>query len=123
MIVVQRPSCRSNCLSRQPSTSCEGNRPIVLDGRDIPADPMYTLAKLGVCYLPQEPSVFRKLSVADNLRLVLELRPDLDRAGRERELESLMDELQVGHVADQAGQSLSGGERLRDVRARARAPA
>jgi lipopolysaccharide export system ATP-binding protein len=80
---------------------------------------MYLRAKRGVGYLPQEPSVFRKLSVADNLRLVLELRPDLDKAGRERELESLMDELQVGHVADQSGQSLSGGERRRVEIARA----
>jgi lipopolysaccharide export system ATP-binding protein len=63
--------------------------------------------------------VFRKLSVADNLRLVLELRPDLDRAGRERELAALMDELQVAHVADQVGASLSGGERRRTEIARA----
>ncbi|WP_032114277.1 ATP-binding cassette domain-containing protein, partial [Candidatus Paracaedibacter symbiosus] len=49
---------------------------IVLDGRDITAEPMYTRARLGVGYLPQEPSVFRKLSVADNIRLVLELRED-----------------------------------------------
>ena len=92
---------------------------IVLNGRDITAMPMYTRAKLGVGYLPQEPSVFRKLSVADNLRLVLELRNDLDAAGRRRELESLMDELQVGHVADQMGASLSGGERRRVEIARA----
>jgi lipopolysaccharide export system ATP-binding protein len=92
---------------------------IVLDGRDITAEPMYTRARLGVGYLPQEPSVFRKLSVADNIRLVLELRNDLDRNARERELASLMDELQVGHVADQAGQSLSGGERRRVEIARA----
>jgi lipopolysaccharide export system ATP-binding protein len=92
---------------------------IVLDGRDISGEPMYTRAKLGVGYLPQEPSVFRKLSVADNLRLVLELRTDLDAAGRERELENLMDELQVGHVADQLGASLSGGERRRVEIARA----
>ncbi|MFL5175743.1 MAG: ABC transporter ATP-binding protein, partial [Microvirga sp.] len=62
---------------------------------------------------------FRKLSVADNLRLVLELRPDLDGKGRERELENLMDELQVAHVADQIGASLSGGERRRVEIARA----
>jgi lipopolysaccharide export system ATP-binding protein len=92
---------------------------IVLDGRDITAEPMYTRAKLGVGYLPQEPSVFRKLSVADNLRLVLELRPDLDRKARQRELDSLMDELQVAHVADQIGASLSGGERRRVEIARA----
>ena len=63
--------------------------------------------------------MFRKLSVADNIRLVLELRSDLDAAGRERELASLMDELQVTHVADQIGASLSGGERRRVEIARA----
>ena len=94
---------------------------IVLDGQDITAQPMYTRARHGVGYLPQEPSVFRKLSVADNLRLVLELRPDLDRKSRERELESLLDELQVAHVADQIGASLSGGARRRVEIARARA--
>ncbi len=92
---------------------------IVLDGQDITADPMYSRAKLGVGYLPQEPSVFRKLSVADNIRLVLELREDLDADGRERELSALLDELQIGHVADQAGASLSGGERRRCEIARA----
>ena len=92
---------------------------IVLDGRDITAEPMYTRARLGVGYLPQEPSVFRKLSVADNIRLVLELREDLDRKGVEAELESLMDELQVTHVASQHGSSLSGGERRRVEIARA----
>src|SRR3546814_5637059 len=71
---------------------------------------MYTRARLGVGYLPQEPSVFRKLSVADNIRLVLELREDLDRNARESELASLMDELQVGHVSGQIGASLSRSE-------------
>ncbi|MBA3929420.1 MAG: LPS export ABC transporter ATP-binding protein [Xanthomonas sp.] len=92
---------------------------IELDGQDITAQPMYQRAKLGVGYLPQEPSVFRKLSVADNIRLVLELRDDLDSAGTERELASLLDELQVTHVADQLGASLSGGERRRVEIARA----
>ncbi|MNM80950.1 Lipopolysaccharide export system ATP-binding protein LptB [compost metagenome] len=92
---------------------------IVLDGQDITADPMYSRAKLGVGYLPQEPSVFRKLSVADNIRLVLELRDDLDAQGRERELSSLLDELQISHVAEQLGASLSGGERRRCEIARA----
>ena len=86
---------------------------ITLDGKDITGDPMYVRSKYGVGYLPQEPSVFRKLSVADNIMTVLELRDDLDKAGRERELASLMDELQVTHVADQQGASLSGGERRR----------
>src|SRR6476469_10843616 len=68
---------------------------ILLDGKDITAEPMYARAKHGVGYLPQEPSVFRRLTVADNIRLVLELRTDLDRKGRERELGVLMEELQV----------------------------
>ncbi len=92
---------------------------IELDGKDITAEPMYRRAKLGVGYLPQEPSVFRKLSVADNIRLVLELREDLDASGIERELASLLDELQITHVSDQLGASLSGGERRRVEIARA----
>ena len=92
---------------------------IELDGRDITAEPMYKRAKLGVGYLPQEPSVFRKLTVSDNLRLVLELREDLDSAGVDRELASLLDELQIAHVAEQLGASLSGGERRRCEIARA----
>ncbi len=92
---------------------------IVLDGQDITDEPMYDRAKLGVGYLPQEPSVFRKLSVADNIRLVLELRGDLDKAGRQLELASLMEELQITHVANQMGASLSGGERRRVEIARA----
>jgi len=92
---------------------------IVLDGHDITSEPMYIRAKRGVGYLPQEPSVFRKLSVADNIMLVLELREDLSRQARKRELGALLDELQISHVADQPGASLSGGERRRAEIARA----
>jgi lipopolysaccharide export system ATP-binding protein len=92
---------------------------IELDGRDITMLPMHSRARLGMGYLPQEPSVFRRLTVADNLRAVLELRTDLDNAGRERELEALLVELQVAHVANQVGASLSGGERRRTEIARA----
>jgi lipopolysaccharide export system ATP-binding protein len=92
---------------------------IVLDGQDITSEPMYRRAKLGVGYLPQEPSVFRKLTVADNIRLVLELREDLDSAGAEKELASLLEELQITHVSEQLGASLSGGERRRVEIARA----
>jgi len=92
---------------------------IVLDGHDITAEPMYVRAKRGVGYLPQEPSVFRKLSVADNIMLVLELRDDLNRETRKRELAALLEELQISHVAGQLGASLSGGERRRAEIARA----
>ena len=96
---------------------------IVLDGTPTSPTDNRTRAKRGVGYLPQEPSVFRKLSVADNIRLVLELREDLDDDGRERELEGLLDELQIGHVAEQLGASLSGGERRRVEIARTRGQA
>ena len=92
---------------------------ILLDGKDITALPMHERARRGLGYLPQEASVFRKLSVADNIAAVLELRTDLDAHRRARELSSLLEELQIGHVAGQAGASLSGGERRRVEIARA----
>ncbi|MEO8459113.1 MAG: LPS export ABC transporter ATP-binding protein [Dokdonella sp.] len=92
---------------------------IRLDGNDITVLPMHARARRGVGYLPQEPSVFRRLSVAENILAILELRDDLDAAGRNAELESLLDELQVAHIAGQKGQSLSGGERRRVEIARA----
>ncbi len=92
---------------------------ILLDGTDITALPMHARARFGLGYLPQEPSVFRRLSVADNILAILELRADLDAQGRQRELDALMEELQVTHVADQLGASLSGGERRRVEIARA----
>jgi lipopolysaccharide export system ATP-binding protein len=92
---------------------------ITIDERDVTELPMHVRARLGVGYLPQEPSVFRRLSVADNILAILELRDDLDGAGRTAELEGLLDDLQIGHIADQRGVSLSGGERRRVEIARA----
>ncbi|HPA00970.1 MAG TPA: LPS export ABC transporter ATP-binding protein [Chiayiivirga sp.] len=92
---------------------------ILLDGADITALPMHQRARRGVGYLPQEPSIFRRLTAAQNVMAVLELREDLDARGRENELLALLEELQVAHVADQRGASLSGGERRRVEIARA----
>lgn len=90
-----------------------------LNDRDITAQPMHARARLGIGYLPQEASVFRKLSVADNILAILELRDDLNRRQRADELERLMNELHITHIRDAEGQALSGGERRRVEIARA----
>ncbi|WP_322520597.1 LPS export ABC transporter ATP-binding protein [Guyparkeria halophila] len=90
-----------------------------LDGRDITHTPIDRRAHLGLGYLPQEPSVFRKLTVRENILAILELRRDLDRATRRRALDELLEELHITHIADSKGQSLSGGERRRVEIARA----
>ena len=92
---------------------------IEMNGRDITRSAVHVRARAGLGYLPQEASVFRKLSVEDNLRAVLEVRRDLDRAARERRLEQLLEELGVTHVRTSLGISLSGGERRRVEIARA----
>ena len=92
---------------------------IRLDERDITGLPMHARARLGIGYLPQEPSVFRRLNVAENVLAVLELRPDLNRHQREQMLEALLDELKIAHLSGQKGLSLSGGERRRVEIARA----
>jgi lipopolysaccharide export system ATP-binding protein len=86
---------------------------------DISALPIHARARRGVGYLPQEASVFRKLTVADNVLAILETRAELDQAGREAKLEELLEELHIGHVRNTLGMSLSGGERRRVEIARA----
>jgi lipopolysaccharide export system ATP-binding protein len=99
-------------------TACEQGQ-ILLDDRNITHLPMHHRAQLGLGYLPQEPSVFRRLSVADNIMAILEMRPSGDDTARHERLEQLLDELQIGHVRDSLGLSLSGGERRRVEIARA----
>jgi lipopolysaccharide export system ATP-binding protein len=98
--------------------SCDRGR-ILLDGQDLTAFPMHSRSRMGLGYLPQEASVFRKLTVEQNILAILENRSELDRAGREKELDQLLDELHVGHVRTSLGISLSGGERRRVEIARA----
>ncbi len=96
----------------------DGGR-ITLDDTDITDKPMHERARLGVGYLPQEASVFRKLSVSDNIKAVLELRKELTPQQRSDKLDALLEELQIEHIRDSLGISLSGGERRRVEIARA----
>jgi lipopolysaccharide export system ATP-binding protein len=85
---------------------------IVLDGEDISRCPMYIRARKGLNYLPQEPSIFRKLSVEENIMAILE-NLDIDKKERKRRLEELLGELDISHLAKANAYSLSGGERRR----------
>ena len=92
---------------------------ISIDGQDLTHLPMHGRARRGIGYLPQEASIFRKLSVADNLMSILEHRADLKRAQRRDKMEELLEEFHITHIRDSAGMSLSGGERRRVEIARA----
>lgn len=97
---------------------------IELDGQTITHMPIYKRARMGLSYLPQEASVFRKLSVEDNVRAILELQEDdsgkpLSKTEIDRRLETLLDELQIQHIRTNQAISLSGGERRRTEIARA----
>jgi lipopolysaccharide export system ATP-binding protein len=96
---------------------CDAGR-IHLGEQEMTLLPMHRRAQLGLGYLPQEASVFRKLSVEDNVMAILETR-DMERAAREERLEQLLEELRIGHVRRSLGLALSGGERRRVEIARA----
>ena len=97
---------------------CDAGR-ITLDDRDLTRMPIHSRARGGVGYLPQEASVFRKLTVAENILAVLERRRGLNGASRERLLEELLADLHIGHIRNSLGLALSGGERRRVEIARA----
>ena len=91
---------------------------IYLDGKDISGLPMYRRARMGISYLPQEPSVFRKLSVEGNVAAIIETRKTLSRKEKRLLLDSLLEELGIAHLRKQPAFTLSGGERRRTEIAR-----
>lgn len=92
---------------------------VLLNDKDITAAPMHERAREGIGYLAQEASIFRKLSVAQNIMAVLEMRKDLNKIQRQDKVDSLLEEFQLTHLRDSQGISLSGGERRRAEIARA----
>ena len=92
---------------------------VLLDDRDITGLPLHGRARVGLGYLPQEASVFRKLSVADNIKAILETRSELSAAQRRQRLNELLEEFHITHIRNSMGMALSGGERRRVEIARA----
>jgi len=95
------------------------NGRITIDGKDITPLPMHGRARQGIGYLPQEASVFRKLTVRDNILAILETRSELKRNEREARADELLEEFHINHIRDSVGMALSGGERRRVEIARA----
>lgn len=95
------------------------NGNILLNGQDIATLPVHLRAKLGISYLPQEASIFRKLTVAQNIMAILELQKSLSYSERTAQLDRLMEEFRITHIRNTLGSLLSGGERRRTEIARA----
>lgn len=92
---------------------------IVLNDEDLTLAPMHERARKGIGYLPQEASIFRKLTVHDNIMAILQTRKDLSEVEKQEKLEHLVEEFNIGHITENLGMSLSGGERRRVEIARA----
>lgn len=92
---------------------------VLIDDKDLTFLPIHGRAQAGIGYLPQEASIFRRLSVTDNIMAILETRKDLDKKARETILDELLNEFNIGHIRDSQGMALSGGERRRVEIARA----
>ncbi|MBU2893548.1 LPS export ABC transporter ATP-binding protein [Colwellia sp. D2M02] len=92
---------------------------IILNDQDVTLSPMHERARQGIGYLPQEASIFRKLSVTDNIMAILQIRKELNEQQRLEKLEHLLEEFNICHIRDNLGMSLSGGERRRVEIARA----
>jgi len=110
---------KTTCFYMIVGLQSSDNGEILLNGQDITKKAMHERARLGIGYLPQEASIFRKMTVSDNILAILQLRSDLDNTERLSKLEKLLEEFHITHLRNNLGMSLSGGERRRVEIARA----
>jgi len=110
---------KTTCFYMIAGLIAADNGTVLIDDLDITHLPIHGRARAGIGYLPQEASIFRKLTVADNIMAILETRKDLNRKQRLAKMESLLQEFHITHIRDSLGMSLSGGERRRVEIARA----